>query len=105
MTGVRTLWKVASAFTYSKLMCAMTPSAKVTNANVTINVYFRQKSQLKVGEISQTEKGKYYMLSLIRGIYKIKQMNVYNKTETGLTDTENKQWGEGSRWGKIGVGD
>ena len=32
-------------------------------------------------EISQTEKNKYCMFSLIHGIYKIKQMNEYNTTE------------------------
>ena len=29
-----------------------------------------------------SEKDKYYMISLICGIYKIKQMNEYNKTKT-----------------------
>ena len=32
--------------------------------------------------ISQTEKDKYCMISLIYGIYKIKLSNKYNKTET-----------------------
>ena len=40
-----------------------------------------------LSEISQTEKDKYCMISLICGILKIKQTNEYNKTET---DTENK---------------
>jgi len=33
-------------------------------------------------EISQIEKGKYYMLSLICGIKKLKQTSEYNKKET-----------------------
>ena len=37
---------------------------------------------IMLNEISQTEKDKYCMLSLIGGIYKIKQMNEHNKTET-----------------------
>ena len=36
-------------------------------------------------EIIQTEKDKYCMFSLLCGIWKIKQVNKYNKT-----DTENK---------------
>ena len=35
------------------LTCALTPSAKETSANVTINVYFRQKSHSEAGDISQ----------------------------------------------------
>ena len=37
---------------------------------------------IMLSEISQTEKDKHCMLSLICGILKIKQMNEYNKTET-----------------------
>ena len=37
---------------------------------------------IMLSEISQAEKDKYSMLSLICGIRKIKQMSEYNKTET-----------------------
>ena len=40
-------------------------------------------------EINQREKDKYRTLSLIRGIYTIKQMNKCNKANK-LTDIENK---------------
>ena len=36
---------------------------------------------IMLSEISHTEKDKYYMISLIRGIKNIKQTNEYNKTE------------------------
>ena len=65
-----------------KLTCALTPSTKATSANVTINVYFRQKSHSEAGDISQTEKDKYCLLSFMSGIYKAQQMSVYNKTKT-----------------------
>ena len=35
-----------------------------------------------LSEISWAERDKYYMLSLICGISKMKQVNEYNKTET-----------------------
>ena len=34
---------------------------------------------IRLGNVSQTEKDKYYMISLIRGICKIIQMNLYRK--------------------------
>ena len=34
---------------------------------------------IMLSEISQTEKGKYYMIPVVCGIQKIKQMNKYNK--------------------------
>ena len=34
-------------------------------------------------EINQTEKDKHCMFSLVSGIYKTKQMNICNKTDTG----------------------
>ena len=37
---------------------------------------------IMLSEISKTEKDKYYTLSFICGILKIKQRNEYNKTET-----------------------
>ena len=37
---------------------------------------------IMLSEISQTEKDKFCMISLICGIQKIKQMNVYSKRET-----------------------
>ena len=37
---------------------------------------------IMLSEISQTEKDKYCMFSLIRGIKKVKEMNEYDKTET-----------------------
>ena len=40
-----------------------------------------------IGEINQTEKGRYCMVSLICGIKKITQIN---KNRNGLTDKENK---------------
>ena len=53
-----------------------------------------------LSEVSQREKDKYCMLSLIHEIYKVKQTNQHDKTETD-SDTDKKtsgyQWGEG-RW-------
>ena len=44
-----------------------------------------------LSEINQTGKKNYSMLSFVCGIWKIKEINVYNKTETSkLTDIENK---------------
>ena len=40
-------------------------------------------------EISQTKKDKCFMISLICGLYKTKQMNKHNKTEKVIY-TENK---------------
>ena len=37
-----------------------------------------------LNQVSQTEKEKYYMISLTCGIQKIMQMNLYEKTETYL---------------------
>ena len=37
-----------------------------------------------LGEISQTEKDKYYMISLICGILKIQQTTEYNKKEADI---------------------
>ena len=37
---------------------------------------------IMLSEISWAERDKYYMLSLICGISKMKQVNEYNKTET-----------------------
>ena len=51
---------------------------------------------LMLSEISQIEKGKYCMLSLISGIWKVKQTNKYNKAET---DSEIQR-----ERGKIGEG-
>ena len=42
-----------------------------------------------LSEISQTEKNKYHMISLIHRIYKTKPMNKRNRNR--LTDMENKQ--------------
>ena len=42
-------------------------------------------------EVSQTEKDKYYMVSLICGTLKIIQMNLCTK-QIRLTDIENKLW-------------
>ena len=42
---------------------------------------------IMLNEISQTEKDKYHMISLICGIQKISQMNKHKKTET---ETESK---------------
>ena len=41
-----------------------------------------------LSEISQTEEGNYLITSLICGIYKTKQKNKQNRTETDI-DTEN----------------
>ena len=49
-----------------------------------------------LSEISQIEKGKYCMLSLISRIWKVKQTNKYNKAET---DSEIQR-----ERGKIGEG-
>ena len=37
---------------------------------------------IMLSEVSQMEKDNYFLLSLICGIWIIKQMNDYNKTET-----------------------
>ena len=61
-----------------------------------------------LSEISQTEKDKYCMISLIRGMEKIKQTSEYNKKETD-SDIETKlvvisgEKEEGRN--KIGIGD
>ena len=52
---------------------------------------------IMLSEISQTEKEKHCMLSLTCGIYKIKQMNKYEKKRNKLTDIENKLADAGGR--------
>ena len=53
---------------------------------------------IMLGEISQTEKDKHCMISLICGTYKTKQMNKHNKTETeSLVQITNRCLPEGSR--------
>ena len=49
-------------------------------------------------EISQTEKDKYYIISLIYRSSKIKQMNEYDKTET---DSPIWEQTTGYQWGKV----
>ena len=54
-------------------------------------------------EISQTEKDKYYIISLICRRWKIKQMNEYDKTETDSLiweQTTRNQWGKGLEEGQ-----
>ena len=47
---------------------------------------------IMLSEISKTEKDKYYTLSFICGILKIKQRNEYNKTEEEtITDRRYQQ--------------
>ena len=53
-------------------------------------------------KISQTEKDKYSMLSLISGIYKMKGMN-YNKTETDSEVESKLPVGKG-KWGGTSYG-
>ena len=51
----------------------------------------------------KSDKDKYYMFLLIRGIQKIKQMNEYTKTEIDSQiqeQTTGYQWGEGSGEGQ-----
>ena len=43
-----------------------------------------------LSEVSQTEKDKYYMISLLCGIQKIKQNSGYNEKKNRLTDIERK---------------
>ena len=62
-----------------------------------------------LSEVSQTEKDKYCMLSLIYGTKKIQQTSEYNKKETDSQIQRTNQWlpvGRGNgRSGKIGVGE
>ena len=57
-------------------------------------------------EISQIEKNKYGMISLVHGIYKTQQSNEYNKKKISrLTDMENKLVVNNAEGGNLGVGD
>ena len=47
-------------------------------------------SRLKTSNLSQTEKDKYYMISLTCEIQKIQQVREYNKKESILTEIRNK---------------
>ena len=61
---------------------------------------------IMLSEISHTEKDKYCMIPLICGI--LKKANAYNRrkqTHRYREQASGYQWGEGSRGGKIGVGD
>ena len=61
---------------------------------------------IMLSEISQTEKGKYYMIPVVCGIQKIKQMNKYNKQgkDTQTQRTGGYQQGERRReWGLGGT--
>ena len=55
--------------------------------------------------VSQTEKDKYHMLSLICGLYNMIQMNLFPKqkqTEGQRTDLKllkGESWGRGDNWG------
>ena len=65
-------------------------------------------ANIMLSEISQTVKDKYSMSSLLCRIQKIKQMNIYNKTDTDAQIIENKlvvtsremEGGEGEDWGR-----
>ena len=48
-----------------------------------------------LSEISQTEKDKYYMISLISGIRKIQQTSEYNirEADSQIDQTSGYQWG------------
>ena len=48
---------------------------------------------IKLNEISQTEKDKYCMTSLICGILKIQQTSEYNKKEAGSQIQRTNEWG------------
>ena len=59
-----------------------------------------------LGDINQTEKDKYCMISVICGIYKTQQSNEYNKKKISrLTDMENKLVVNNAEGGNLGVGD
>ena len=66
---------------------------------------------IMLSEISQKEKDKYRMISLICGIYKtdkIKHMNKPNQTKTNMQIQRAEQWlleGKGSVEGEMGKGD
>ena len=58
---------------------------------------------IMLSETDQTEKNKYYMLSLTLGLLNIKQMNIYSKTRNRLTDIDKKLGlTSGEREGKMG---
>ena len=63
---------------------------------------------IMLSKTSHTEKDKWYMLFLISGIKKIKQVSDDNKKETGSqirrTSKWYHQWGEGRRRSKRGAG-
>ena len=56
-----------------------------------------------LSEVSQTEKDKYHMLSLICGLYNMIQMNLFPKQTQGqrtdLKLLKGKGWGRGDNWG------
>ena len=55
-----------------------------------------------LSEVSQKEKDKYHMISLISGIYHMAQMNL--STEKRIMDLENRlvvAWGERREWGGL----
>ena len=55
-----------------------------------------------LGEVSQTEKDKYYMIPLICGIQKIIQISLYTKqkqTHRHRKQTSGYQWGDRNREG------
>ena len=55
-----------------------------------------------LSEINQTEKGKYCLVLLTCGIWKIQQTSEYNKKEvvSQREQTSSYQWGEGSGKGQ-----
>ena len=58
-------------------MADLNPTISEIKFNVSgLNIPIKRQS---LSEISQTEKGKYYMISLIYRIWKIIKMNVYTK--------------------------
>ena len=59
---------------------------------------------IRLSEISQKEKGKYYMIAL-KCKKDNKLVNITKKKQTYREQTRGCQWGEGRSWGKIRVRD
>ena len=76
-----------------------------TKENRIVSFAVTQVEGITLSEISQTEKDKYYMISLVCDLKN--KTSEYNNNKKKLTDTENKPVVIGEREGgsKIGVGD
>ena len=58
-------------------------SATKKNEMLPFAITWTDLDNIVPSEINQTEKDKHCMFSLVSGIYKTKQMNICNKTDTG----------------------